>query len=245
MALPVLVIATSQQCGHCRNFRGNGKLEQSANLATLKGQQWGPAMFKQLLTGGSGSKPKLRVLEIHMPRLGDQKLTDALSISEFLLEGGEVRQRLFTPSTDGKVLLTVDKAAPVETNAKDWPTFVNSMIPADFLNFTLVWPSWLFFSGDNWNAALQKRAPLYGYVGGLDTVPNPDGTGWKVTISANKTALQTFNPFDFAKTLTPADSRLVAPRALAPTSTEANPPRVITIPTYGATCTKLGYEIIA
>ena len=54
---PIIVLFTSQDCGHCQEFRGNG-------IPTEK-QKFSPTFIKDLLLGGSGKNGKF-LIEINV-----------------------------------------------------------------------------------------------------------------------------------------------------------------------------------
>ena len=68
----VLVLLTSERCGHCRNMRGSGRLLSQTEIKRDNkqpnipgGNHYDAVFMKKLITAEVGNTAKLRVINIH------------------------------------------------------------------------------------------------------------------------------------------------------------------------------------
>ena len=190
MSLPVIVIATSRNCGHCRNMRGeDGYLLPKGAPPRIKGNgnagwAWNEDFFKKLIRGGANEGPaRFRVYEIHYGALSSQ-FNNIEEFSEFTIDKDKVKRTVYY-KRDGKIY-TITTSGYNNTRPK--PTIVPnvtfealtlSTFPADVGNMFAVFPGWLYIDGTIWEQAKLRQTPLYGYSASLNIIKTDKGYGWQ------------------------------------------------------------------
>lgn len=177
MSLPVILIVTSQQCGHCVNMRKDGLIQSPDAPVSIKGTgninwAWNEKFFQKLLRGGSDTGPaKFRVYEVHLATMDPNGAV--MEMAEFSLTKEGKVQRIGYYNKDGK-LGVISSIGYKQTKPpmdivpnKTLNGMVDSKIPRAYRNLVLVFPSWIFVNGNVWDSAIGKDTPFYGYVGGL------------------------------------------------------------------------------
>jgi hypothetical protein len=177
---PVAVILTSEQCGHCRNMRGTGRL-LSKNEIKSSGKQpnipggyhYDAAFMKKLITAETET-PKVKVINIHFKTFEINK--GIMDISVFTLESdnmtvkqtmlkekdGKTQMSIYGIAENGKVIANSDVSTP-------WGEISNSYIPINLGMYAFFYPSLILFEGKAWTEGINNKAPIYGYLNGFDT----------------------------------------------------------------------------
>jgi len=188
MSLPVIVIVTSGQCGHCLNVRGNGFLMAPDARPSIKGRDqrgwaWNEELMRALIRGGDAtagsSEPKFRLFDVFFATLAPTAIQE---FSEYtLLPDGHV-QRIMHASTPTGGLTTMTTIGYTTTiprpniqNGIMYADALKDALPANLGDFVFAYPGWLYFDGKIWDAAIEKGDPLYAQAMGLSVIPKPGG----------------------------------------------------------------------
>jgi len=185
--LPVGVIVTAENCGHCNKMRGDGRLLSSTAInrekthPTLPGGNYFDEVFMiKLITGNSKQIPapiKYRIYNIHMNDFNNPN-SGVKSISFFTLspdKPGAVIERIFSKGENEKTnieTLIVGSLKNIKEETKSeikWIDTVNSYIPKEIVNYILFYPQSAVFSAKSWDMAIKGEKSLYGFVNGLKT----------------------------------------------------------------------------
>jgi len=176
----VAVILTSEQCGHCRVMRGNGRLlsgnEIKGKQPNIPGGYHYDAVFMKKLITAETEIPRIRVVNIHYKTFDHTKgVTD---ISVFMLDSdnktvkqtmlkenkGKTNMTLYSIGESGKVVMSNDID-------KSWSDIVSEYIPVNIPAYSFFFPSVLLFEGKAWTEGISQKKPIYGYLNGFE--PNP------------------------------------------------------------------------
>jgi hypothetical protein len=198
MSLPVLLLLTSEQCGHCARIRSHSKgiicpsLKKGSTAADYKkinGFDPPPISFlpshkfdvdfcRDMITAGKGPLPKFRLMLVHLATMANswsQNGVVEISIIQLIDEG--IIQTVFKPSPEGtihesyKITTKVENLFPKPRIDKvDWTTTVKVNIPIGIIEYCYFFPALLAFSGEQWNQCLSKNVPIYGVVNGIGTI---------------------------------------------------------------------------
>lgn len=188
MSYHVAVLVTSEQCGHCRRMRGNGRLlsqneiKKDNKMPTIPGGQSNPSGYhydakfmSRLLTGDSvisQSKQVIKLINIHYKSFNPME--GILDISIFNLEGVNVKQTILRESngkTSIETYLIGDSGRVLEKKEipSVWADSVKANVPINISMYAHFFPIITLFHSEAWNDAIQNSKPIFGYVNGLET----------------------------------------------------------------------------
>jgi len=179
----VAVILTSEQCGHCRNMRGSGRLLSKNEIKRDNkqpnipgGNYYDAAFLKKLITGELGDTPRVRVINIHYKTFNPNGGVSDISVMSLEKDGISVNQTMFKEN-NGKTQVSVYSIAESgtvisnETFNKPWEEVTKDYIPVNIQNYAMFYPSLLIFDGNAWAEGISKKTPIYGYLNGFETKP--------------------------------------------------------------------------
>jgi hypothetical protein len=190
MSHHVAVLITSEQCGHCRRMRGNGRLLSQNEIkkdnkqptipggaVNPKGYFYDAIYMRRLLTGGiettsSQSKQLVKLINIHYKSFNPMEGINDISI--FNLEGNNVKQTILKES-NGKTAIEVyvigDSGRLLDKKELPsvWSDSVKANVPINLTMYAHFFPILALFHSDAWNDAIQNSKPVFGYVNGLET----------------------------------------------------------------------------
>lgn len=172
MSLPVIVIVTSQRCGHCIQMRGDGSLKPVDSPVTIPSKwNWSENFFLYLLRGGQDKGPaKFRVFEINYNTMSGS-MNDIKEISEFTIgPNNKIKRVIYINNNDNLEVVTVidDKKSFNPSSNVKFNDFVSKNIPSDITNFTYGFPAVYYFSGSSWENSKLGKEPLYGLLAGAN-----------------------------------------------------------------------------
>lgn len=184
-SLPVILIITNKQCGHCNTMRGLGPLKSnSQENPSISGKyNWNVSFFKLLLTGNVADNiQKFRIYEIVMQKMApDLSFNEIDELNEFRLIGGKII-RFSLKNLGGKLNFTKDIDSTVNvsvTNQEFSDVYNKKTIFQDILkekipqkiipNLLLYYPCFMFFNAEIWNS---KPNNIIGYVPGVELIDN-------------------------------------------------------------------------
>lgn len=177
----VAVIITSEQCGHCRNMRGTGRLLSKNEIKRDNrqpniqgGNHYDAAFMKKLITAELGTAPRLRVINIHYKSFNTAEGVIDISIFTLDNDGNTIKQTmlrekegksqltLYSIGETGKVEITKDIDTP-------WNELVKEYTPVNIRNYIFFFPSIVLFEGKAWSEGIKNKTPIYGYLNGFET----------------------------------------------------------------------------
>ncbi len=182
--LHTAVLVTAQQCGHCRNMRGTGRLLSQAEIkkenkpANIPGGFHYDAKFmRRVLTGQENptptSKPVVRLINIHYKSMNP---TDGISdISLFLVENATSVRQIIMKEQEGKtsvevyVIGEVGKQISKDISPTVWADTVRLHVPINIMAYVAMFPLLTIFHSEAWAYGIQNSKPVYGYINGLET----------------------------------------------------------------------------
>jgi hypothetical protein len=185
MSYHTAVLITSEQCGHCRRMRGNGRLlsqneiKKDNKQPTIPGGQANPAGYhydakfmRRLLTAGNETKQVLRLINIHYKTFNPMEGINDICI--FNLEGANVKQTILRESsgkTSIETYIIGESGKQLENKILPsvWSDSVKANVPINLTMYAHFFPILTLFHIDAWNDAIQNSKPIYGYVNGLET----------------------------------------------------------------------------
>lgn len=193
MSLPVILIITSQRCGHCVKMRGDGHLHSSftgpAPSSMPGGHSYDDTFIRKLITadptGAHKSNeqptPKYRLYNLHLASMGGPD-NEVLELLEYVVKsGGSVEERIYkknssSGNTDVEIYTVNPTTVPVSKlhqTTTSWADTVKTMIPSGYTSYLYFFPMVLFFTSQVWDRGLRDGAPIYGYINGMETSPTP------------------------------------------------------------------------
>jgi hypothetical protein len=272
MSLPVILVITSQRCGHCVRMRGDGRLNSSfdgeSQSSLPGGYGYDDTFIRKLISANPAAVPKndntypakYRVYNLHLSKMGGPD-NEVLEIIEFELKtGGTIEERIYkknNSNTDIEIYTVSSTNKPstkLHHTSTPWLDTIKNMIPSGYVNYLHFFPMILYFSAGAWDRALREGGPIYGYINGAETSQTPP-----YGPAPKQTNIQVVDPVILAASFIKGEKALIdAPRA---TNTAAVSNRVseqiripssgstitgdqIRIPTSGNACAQLGYTII-
>ena len=153
------LLLTSNGCGHCTAFRGDGLINNGK--AYMK-YDYISSLFD------SAKNAKLNLLNIHYENMSGQAqyISD---ISKFTkTKKGIIQERFFKYENKAKVRVITGKGEKNKevalkdvlsgTNKVDWNTLVTEKIPDQIKNYIYYFPCFLVIETDEWNKSLQSSA---------------------------------------------------------------------------------------
>jgi hypothetical protein len=187
MSHHIAVLITSEQCGHCRRMRGNGRLLSQNEIkkdnkqptipggaVNPKGYFYDAIYMKRLLTAGieNSTKQMIKLINVHYKSFNPME--GIVDISIFNLEGNNVKQTILRES-NGKtgVEVYVIGESGKQLDKKElpsvWSDSVKANVPINLTMYAHFFPILALFHIDAWNDVIQNSKPIYGYVNGLET----------------------------------------------------------------------------
>ena len=172
----VAVILTSQQCGHCRNMRGDGVLLSKDKIRNRQpnipgGYYYDSSFMKRLITAGMNKDAKLRVVNLHYKTF---KPTDGFTdISIFTLENDNTVRQTFLREVNGKTNLTIyllsdtTKEISNQNIETSWAEITKTYVPNNIANYAYFFPSLMIFESNEWTTSLKNNLPVFGYLNGF------------------------------------------------------------------------------
>lgn len=158
----ICLLLTSNGCGHCAAFRGDGLINNGK--AYMK-KEYISSLFDE------AKNVKLNLLNIHYENMSGQPqfISD---ISKFsMTKRGVMQQRYFRYENKARLRSIVAKHKRRELGVDDvlsegkkvdWLTFVREKIPDQIKNYTYYFPCFLMVETEDWKKALKSPSyPLY------------------------------------------------------------------------------------
>jgi len=150
----VLVILTSEGCGHCSQFRGNGIIGN--------GRQMHQYSFLESHIDPLKKNSNINIINIHFGSMSGNH-NQIQVVSKFTKKGNYILQERYFPE-NGKThvnVLTVDskekskvleKSKKVLIDNKDisWLEFLTKKIPVNIDKYSFFYPCFVIFKKDNW-----------------------------------------------------------------------------------------------
>lgn len=191
MSLPVIVIVTSVQCGHCVSMRGaDGSLKSDdAPISIPSKWAWNEKFFLNLLRGGEQSGPaKFKVFEINY-KIMNPSPDNIKEISEFSIgNSNRIKRVIYNNIDDNLQTNTVieDKNTISPSSNIKFKDFVSRNIPAEISNYIVFFPSILYFSNESWEKSKLNTESLYGLIGGANVKYNNGKWGFDSSIQPTR-----------------------------------------------------------
>jgi hypothetical protein len=194
MSLPVILVITSQRCGHCVRMRGDGRIQSSRGQessttpsALPGGYSYNDAFIRKLITANPSAVPrndnmypaKYRVYNLHLSKMGGPD-NEILEIIEFALKpGGAIEERLYKKNdlnADVEIYTVSPSTEPdskLHHTSTPWLDTVKNTIPNAYTNYLHFFPMILYFTAGAWDRSLREGGPIYGYINGAETLQTP------------------------------------------------------------------------
>lgn len=150
----VLVILTSEGCGHCSQFRGNGVMGNGKSMHQFS---FLDSHIDPLKNGN-----KLNIINIHFGSMSGFH-NQIQVVSKFTKIGKVIQQERYFPESGNTFVsvLTVDpkeknnvleKKKKVLVDGKEikWMEFINRKIPKNIEKYAFYYPCFLLFQKENW-----------------------------------------------------------------------------------------------
>jgi hypothetical protein len=184
MSLHTAVLVTAQQCGHCRNMRGSGRLLSQNEIkkenkpANIPGGFHFDAKFmRRILTGqetpNASNKQVVRLINIHYKSMNP---TDGISdISIFLVENPTTIRQIIMKEQDGKTSVEVyligenGKQLSKDVSPTVWADTVRLHVPINLMSYVAMFPLLTIFHSEAWAYSIQNSKPIYGFINGLES----------------------------------------------------------------------------
>ena len=190
-SLPVILIITNRECGHCTRMRGNGSLKKTSktDTPTINNKyHWDVDFFKKLISGNQNDGvQRFRVYDVYLKEMRSSSTKDIIEFCEFRIVGNKVI-RYCAKILNNKLSFTKDSDTTLNakgTSAEFEGVFnkkvnlldiSNSKIPDGIIpNFLAYFPMFLFFDGYIWNKSLNKEQNIFGYIPGTKLKLKDDG----------------------------------------------------------------------
>jgi hypothetical protein len=172
----VLVILTSEGCGHCSQFRGNGVIGNGKPMHQYS--------FLESHINPLKKDSKLNIINIHFGSMSGNH-NQIQVISKFTKKGKFIHQERYF-SENGKTCVSVltvsdkeknqvlekKKDVVVEGNKINWIDFLTRKIPVNIQNYSFFYPCFILFKKEDWKTGKNILGiPNAGFV-----VRNKDGT---------------------------------------------------------------------
>jgi len=182
--LHTAVLVTAQQCGHCRNMRGTGRLLSQTEIKKDSkppnipgGFHYDAKFMRRVLTGQENpsptSKAVVRLINIHYKTMNP---TDGISdISLFLVENSTSVRQIIMKEQEGKTSVEVyvigesGKQISKDISPTVWADTVRLHVPINIMSYVAMFPLLTIFHSEAWAYAIQNSKPVYGFVNGLET----------------------------------------------------------------------------
>ena len=150
----VLVVLTSEGCGHCSQFRGNGVLGNGTPFHTYS--------FLDTHIDPLQKGENITVINIHFSSMTGQH-NQIQVISKFIKKGKTITQERYF-SENGKTFVNVlsvnqdnkprvileNQQVNIDSKQIDWLSFLNLKIPKNIEKYTFYYPCFLIFKKQDW-----------------------------------------------------------------------------------------------
>lgn len=171
----VLVILTSEGCGHCSQFRGNGVLGNQKALNTYS--------FLESHIDPLKNNSKITVINIHFGSMSGNH-SQIQVVSKFTKTGSYVQQERYY-AENGKTfvnVLSIDrkekprvlkKSQLVLVDKKEigWLDFLQQKVPKNIERYTFFYPCFVLFRKDDW----KKGGNVLGLTNAGFVIRDPSG----------------------------------------------------------------------
>lgn len=148
----LIVFVTAENCGHCKNSRGDGVLNNGKALVGTK-------FLKTLM------KHNMEIINLHYQSMMATK-TSLKDISKFYLQKGELFQekyyhlqnklRLDVYKDNGKGSDKIFNDFVLKDGQKvDWLTFIKERVPNKILNYIFFFPCFMVLKRSNWRETIS------------------------------------------------------------------------------------------
>lgn len=154
----IILMLTSEGCGHCAMSRGNGLLNN--------GKQYTDSKFmKKTLQYKNSSVP---FFNIHYQDMSGKK-ERILNVSKIFIENNIVVQEIFYNDNGKMKMLIYDefgnkksKDITLGGNSIPWVKFLMDKIPSQIINYVFYFPAFLIIKKEDWKKSiLSEKFPLY------------------------------------------------------------------------------------
>jgi hypothetical protein len=173
MKSPIIILITSQQCGHCVHFRGDGTPREN--------QEWSLETIRRYLTGSSLriKNPEMQaasLINIHLSTM--QVDTDnIIEVDEYVINdnNGKIYRNSFIRHGDdieyrveieGKY--SKSGSTQLQNHFKEhnnnFIQYQANFIPMKIKKLIAFFPAWIFVRLDDWTMSILNDAPLNGRV---------------------------------------------------------------------------------
>lgn len=152
----VLVVLTSEGCGHCSQLRGNGVLGNGTPFHTYS--------FLESHIDPLKRKDNITMINIHFSSMNGHH-SHIQVISKFSKFGNNVQQEMYY-AENGKTFVSVlavneknrakvlkqKKEVFVEKNHVDWTQFIDLKVPKNIEKYSFYYPCFLVFQKEDWKS---------------------------------------------------------------------------------------------
>lgn len=171
----VCTLLTSEGCGHCSHFRGDGVLGNKKNFTSYD--------FINKHLKPNGIKKDIVFLNIHFGSMNGQH-NQIAAIAKYSREKDSIKQELYYFDQGNSVVsvMTIDSKEKVKVLIKkqlvkinnksiQWLDFLNLKVPKNIERYTFFYPCFIVFEKDDWN----KKENILGIPNAGIVVKNPVG----------------------------------------------------------------------
>ena len=165
----VLVILTSEGCGHCSQFRGNGILGNSKQMHQYS--------FLESHIDPLKNNSNINIINIHFGSMSGNhnqiqvvskftKKSNYVQQERYFSENGKTHVNVLTVNDKEKVkILEKNKKVLIDQKDISWLDFLNRKIPTKIENYSFFYPCFIIFKKDNWKEGKNILGiPNAGYV---------------------------------------------------------------------------------
>ena len=172
----VLAILTSEGCGHCSQFRGNGVLGNEKALNSYS--------FLESHIDPLKKNSKITIINIHFGSMSGNH-SQIQVVSKFTRTGNYVQQERYyaeNGNTFVNVLVIDNKEKPrvlkkkqsvlIDNKEISWTEFIQKKIPKNIERYTFFYPCFVLFRKDDW----KKGGNILGLTNAGFVIRDPSGT---------------------------------------------------------------------
>ena len=171
----VLVILTSEGCGHCSQFRGNGVLGNQKALNSYS--------FLESHIDPLKNNSKITIINIHFSSMSGNH-SQIQVVSKFIRSGNYVHQERYY-AENGKTfvnVLAIDKkekprvlkksqAVLIDKKEISWLDFIQQKVPKNIERYTFFYPCFVLFRKEDW----KKGGNILGLTNAGFVIRDPSG----------------------------------------------------------------------
>lgn len=170
-----ITLLTSENCGHCQQFRGDGFINNGKKYMDSK-------FIKNFL---SNENKTTSLINIHYATMNGD-FDSVLNISKIYIENNILTQEKFF-EFENKTRVTVVKQTRKGTkrvlsdfiknnnNIVSWKEFINRKIPKNIVSYSFFFPCFLIIKKDNWKMSLINNEPLMAITNAGKTIRDEQG----------------------------------------------------------------------